>query len=200
MKNNKLSRVACLLSFFFVVFSAVPGTAVAQAKYRSENLTISIKGTASAENWELKSDKGELEAVFGFDSRLKVSGLYSLWFTVGTESLKGDYGAMESSAYKALKSKDFDNISFIHKSSTINQLDANRFDILCIGYLTVAGSEQETNLVVSCTLNDDTTYTCTGTKKLKMTDFNIKAPSVAKGIIKAADDISISYNATITRR
>ena len=201
MKNFR--RISVTSAFFFVlifVLSAFIKTANAQVKYHTDDLNVSIKGTTSVQPWELKSDKGQFEAVFGLGKNDKITDIYTLWFTIETELLKSGHAAMENSAYKALKTKSYDNISFIHKSSIINQVDSKHFEIKCNGYLTVAGTEQETNLVVSCKLNDDKTFTCTGSKKLKMTDFNIKPPSVGLGTVKASDEISIAYDLIIGKK
>jgi hypothetical protein len=201
MKNFRRKSVIPGLFFFFAAlpFSFI-NTASAQVKYHSENLNLSIKGTTSLQDWELKSDKGEVEAMFGLGKNDMIKELYSLWFTVETQSLKGKPGAMENSVYKALKASSYDDISFVLKTATINKVDSNHFDIVCVGTLTVAGTPQETTLLVNCKLNDDKTFLCTGSKKLKMTDFNIKPPTAGLGTVKAGDEISIAYNLTIGKK
>jgi hypothetical protein len=40
----------------------------------------------------------------------------------------------------------------------------------------------------------DKSFTVTGVKKMKMTDYNVKPPTALLGTIKTGNDITISYN------
>jgi len=171
----------------------------AQIKYRSNDLTISIKGTSSLHDWEITSDKGKVDAVFVMGSNLKMTGLSGLHFTVKSESLKSGNNMMDGKTYKALKTNAFDSISFNLKSATIVQQEANSYQLKCLGNLTIAGVTRETELLAACKLNGDKTFTCSGAKKLKMTDFNVKPPVALMGTIKTGDEISVGYNMKIIK-
>ena len=45
----------------------------------------------------------------------------------------------------------------------------------------------------------DKSFTVTGVKKMKMTDYNVKPPTVMLGTIKTGNDISIAYNLKFSR-
>ena len=174
-------------------------TSVAQVKYRSNDITISIKGTSSLHDWEITSDKGKVDAVFVLGNNSKMTALSGLHFTVKAESLKSGNSMMDGKTYKALKTTSFDSISFTLKSANITQLEANSYQLKCLGNLTIAGTTHETELVAGCKLNADKTLSCSGAKKLKMTDFNVKPPVALMGTIKTGDEISVGYNMRIIK-
>jgi len=172
---------------------------IAQVKYHADNMNISIKGNSNVNQWELQSDKGQLEAVFVLSAQQKITGLFSLWFTVDAETLKSGRTAMDKDAYKALKSNNFESINFVLSTAAITESAPGVYLLKCKGFLTIAGTEKETELAVDCKVNNDNTFTCSGVVPLKMSDFNIKAPSAMMGSIKAVDDISIAYSMKIVK-
>ena len=171
----------------------------AQVKYRSEDLIVNVKGSSSAGEWQIKTNKGQLEAVFGLNGTSKITSLYTLWFTVECSTLKNGAPTMEKNAQKALKANDNETINFVLKSSKTKETVPGTFELTCTGFLTIAGVEKETELIVACVLNDDKTFTCSGVKNLKLSDFHIKVPSTPSNNIQPADDISIAYNLKIGR-
>ena len=106
---------------------------------------------------------------------------------------------MEKNTYKALKSNTNETINFILKSSKIKEINPGVFELRCTGFLTIAGVEKETELVVNCISNEDKSFTCSGTKNLKLSDFDVKIPSAGPNTIQPADDVSILYNLKIGR-
>ena len=61
--------------------------------------------------------------------------------------------------------------------------------------MSIAGKNNQTELVASGIYNlADKSFTVTGIKKMKMTDYNVKPPTALFGTITTGDAISISYN------
>jgi len=197
MKTSRKIGAFCFFMCFLVAFLNIPMTSLAQAKYHSDDLTIKIKGTSSVHDWEITSDKGQLEAVLVIGNNSKITGLSGLHFTVQSKSLKSGRNSMDNNTYKALKTNTYNDISFNLTSAKITQLEANSYQLTCQGNLTIAGTTRETELVAACKLNADKTYTCAGDKKLKMTDFNVKPPTALMGTIKTGDEISVAYSLNI---
>src|SRR4051812_41955178 len=198
MKQFRLSALP-MLTTLVLFLTVISNTATAQVKYRSEDLTILIKGTSSLHDWEIKSDKGQFEALFVLGPNYNITGISGLKFTVQSKSLKSGHDMMDNNTYKALKTSDFNSISFVLKNAVINQQDANNYQLKCIGNLSIAGTTKETELIASCKLNADKTFSCSGAKKLKMTDYNVKPPTVLMGTIKTGDEISVAYNLKIAK-
>lgn len=184
-------------SFLILIFVGTPGRSVAQVQYRSDDFTLTIKGTSSVHDWEVTSDKGKLEAVLLLGNNSKITGLSGLHFTVESKSLKSGRNSMDNNTYKALKTNTYNSISFNLTSAKILQLEANSYQLTCLGDLTIAGTTRETELLAGCKLNADKTFTCSGIKKLKMTDFNVKPPTALMGTIKTGNEISVVYSMNI---
>jgi polyisoprenoid-binding protein YceI len=199
MKNlRRLSVSTTLAVLVFLLFSSTVKLQ-AQFKYRSEELVVNVKGTSAVGDWQTKSNKGQIEAVFGLNANNKITGIYSLWFTVECESLKSGTAAMDKDAYKALKTSGSETVNFVLKSAKVKEIVNGIFELRCTGFLTIAGVEKETELLVTCIVNEDKSFSCSGTKDLKLSEFNIKLPSAVLNNIKPADDIAISYNLKIGR-
>jgi hypothetical protein len=126
--------------------------------------------------------------------------LTTLKFSLEAESLKSEKTMMDNNAYKALKTNSAKNISFILSSATISQVNQTNYQIKAIGKLTVAGTTRETDVIADVKYNQaEKIFTVTGTKKLKMTDYNVKPPSFMMGAVKTGDEISISFTTKLAQ-
>jgi hypothetical protein len=155
---------------------------------------VLIKGTSSLHDWEMKSEKGKVEVLLGMGNNAQLLGLSTLKFSIEAESLKSKKDMMDNNAYKALKTKSAKTIAFVLSSAKIKQLSETTYQIKAIGKLTVAGTTRETDISADVKYNaSEKSYTVTGTKKLKMTDYDVKPPSFMMGTVKTGNEISISF-------
>jgi hypothetical protein len=46
---------------------------------------------------------------------------------------------------------------------------------------------------VSCAVNRDASITCTGSKKMKMSEYNVQPPKFMMGAMKTGDAITLEY-------
>lgn len=175
-------------------------------KFSSKNLaaaqtvTLIIKGTSTLHDWEMKSEKGHVEVLLGLGNNAKLLGLTGLKFSIEAESLKSDKSSMDNNAYKALKTSTAKQISFVLSSATISQLNATSYQIKALGKLTVAGTTRETDVIADVKYsNEDKSFVVTGTKKLKMTDYNVKPPSFMLGTVKTGNEITISFKTKLAQ-
>lgn len=166
----------------------------------AQTVSLTIKGTSTLHDWEMKSDKGRVEVVLGLAGNTKLTGLTGLRFSVEAESLKSEKTMMDNNAYKALKTNSAKYISFLATAATINQVNETTYQIRAFGKLTVAGTTKETDVIADVKYNNaDKSFVVTGTKKLKMTDYNVKPPSFMLGTVKTGDDISISFRTKLAQ-
>lgn len=160
----------------------------------SQTVSLVIKGTSTLHDWEMKSDKGRVEVLLGLGSDARLMGLSALKFSLEAESLKSEKTMMDNNAYKALKTNSAKQISFVLTNASITQLSATSYRVKAIGKLTVAGTTRETDVIAEIAYsNTEKMYIVTGTKKLKMTDYNVKPPSFMLGTVKTGDEITISF-------
>lgn len=201
MKRNQQTSLLGL--FIFLVLSTVafaPKGAWIDTKFHSQSLSISIAGTSTLHDWVMKSDKGRSDVVFTLAANDKITDLAALNFTMPAESLKSEHDMMDKNAYKALKTDKNKNITFSLSSADVAQLDANSYQIKAIGTLNIGGTAKQTDLVATAKYNaGDKSFTVTGSKKIKMTDWGVKPPTVMMGTIKTGNDLTINFNTKIVR-
>ena len=194
-------------SLLFVLLTAITSFSLNReknVKLGTENISaiqtvsVTIKGTSSLHDWEMKSDKGRVEVILGLGNNAKLVGLTGLKFSIEAESLKSAKSMMDNNAYKALKTGSAKQISFILTSATITQVNETSYQVKALGKLTVAGTTKDTDVTAEVKYsNTDKSYIVTGTKKLKMTEYNVKPPSFMLGTVKTGDEISISFKTKI---
>jgi hypothetical protein len=198
MKKSSLKNIAISAAMLLTGFT-LSSTAFAQRVFESQVIDITLSGTSSLHDWEMKAVKGVSKAAFSVDRNNKVTGLSMLSFIFPAKNLKSKYTVMDNNTYRALNATKNPNISFILTSATVASTGGDNYQLNCIGKLTIAGTTRETNLTSTGKYNPaDKTFTVTGVKKMKMTDYNVKPPKAMLGTIKTGNDISIAYSIKFT--
>ncbi len=194
---NTLTKKTGLLLLFSMALSIA---AICQTPYHSGALDIRLNGTSNLHDWEMKADKGSSQAVFVVNATGQVTSISSLSFTLPAVNLKSGHSAMDKNTYKALNTGKNPTISFVLTSATVTATGGNNYQLKCVGKLSIAGTVKHTDLVATGKYNPaDKSFTVTGVKKMKMTEYNVAPPKALMGTIKTGDDISISYNLKFTR-
>ena len=166
----------------------------------AQSVSLVISGTSTMHDWEMKSDKGRVEVMLGLGNNAKLLGLTGLKFSIDAETLKSEKTAMDNNAYKALKTSSAKQIIFVLSSAKISQLSETSYQVKAIGMLTVAGTTRETDLVADIKYSHaDKSYIVSGTKKLKMTEYNVKPPSFMLGTVKTGNEISITFKTKLAQ-
>jgi len=185
-----LRRIALLVAINFALFITV----TAQTNYRTNVVDIKLNGTSNLHDWQMKAVSGTSAASFVVTNG-KVTSLSKLDFSLPVKSLKSGKSGMDKNTYKALNSDVNPNISFVLTSGTVVSTGGNNYKLNCQGKMSIAGKTNQTELVASGIYNPaDKSFTVTGIKKMKMTDYNVKPPTALFGTITTGDAISISYN------
>jgi polyisoprenoid-binding protein YceI len=190
MKKMTFSKIALLVAINF----ALSITAVAQTSYSTHVVDIKLNGTSNLHDWEMKAVSGTSAASFVVTNG-KVTSLSKMSFSLPAKNLKSGKSAMDKNTYKALNTDANPNISFVLTSATIVSTGGNNYNLNCQGKMSIAGKTNQTELVATGVYNPaDKSFTVTGVKKMKMTDYNVKPPTALLGTIKTGNDITISYN------
>ncbi len=193
MKNLSLKKIA-LFSTFLVTGFGMCSNLAAQTVLQTQVMDIRLNGTSNLHDWEMKAIKGQSEALFTVDSKNKVTSLSKLSFTLPAKNLKSKHNQMDKNTYKALNTDKNPNIIFMLSSATITETGNNNYKLNCSGKLTIAGISKQTDLIATGKYNpSDKTFTVTGSKKMKMTDYNVAPPKALLGTITTGNDITISY-------
>ena len=185
-----LSKIALLV----LINLALPAIAITQTNYHTQVLDIKLNGTSNLHDWEMKAVSGASAASFVVTNG-KVISLSKLNFLLPVKNLKSGKSGMDNNTYKTLKTDVNPNISFVLTSATVVSTGGNNYKLTCQGKMSIAGKTNQTELAATGTYNPaDKSFTITGLKKMKMTDYDVKPPTALLGTIKTGNEITISYN------
>ena len=197
---RRISVISALSFLMITVASFSIKDSSNNTKFYSSNMSLSIKGTSSLHDWEMKSSKGKCEVEFVIGANDKITAINSLKFDLDPTSIKSEYTMMDNNTYKALKTKSYKSISFVMASGTVTQTDAVSYVVKVLGNLTIAGKTQKIDLAATAKYNSaDKSFTVNGSKKLKMTDYGVDPPTAMLGTIKTGNDITISFTSKIVK-
>lgn len=192
----KRVKSICLLATF-VTFSFA---GLAQLKYTDRGVDITVKGTSNLHDWDVKSDKGIVDATLAMGAGEKTVSFSKLSFVVNAETLKSGKSGMDKNTYKALKTDAHKNITFNLLSANAIPTDGNAYQVKAKGNLTVAGVTKPIDLIVTAKWNPgNQSLTISGVKTFKMTDFGVKPPTAVLGTIKTGDEVNITFSVNIVK-
>jgi hypothetical protein len=169
-------------------------TTIAQVQYQQKNdFTLTINGTSTMHDWEMKTSKIACNATFTFYEDGELGGLTLLNFTMPAESLKSERSGLDAVAYRALKTNKYPTITFNLISATVSKQGTV---ITCSGHLTVAGVTRTIDIVGAAQVNADKSINIKGNKQINMRDFDIEPPTFLFGQFTTGENVTISFNLT----
>ncbi len=169
---------------------------MAQVMYSAkDDLQIVVSGTSTMHDWDMKTSKGESNAMITLNAEGQVAGLTALNFTVPAESLKSNHKSMDKNAYKALKTGEHTTISYTVKTASVTPGG----NIQCQGKLSIAGTTLDTDLTATGQVNADKSISVTGSKKISMKSFHMIPPSFMLGTVTTGNDVTIQFNLTLRK-
>lgn len=170
----------------------------AQEEFKLVRSTVKIEGTSTLHDWSAEVTKASGKAVMQEGGgNLSISSV-NIDMEVG--SVKSDKGStMENNIYNALKGKTYPKITF--QLTKVNSVSGTAADLTAnvSGNLTIAGTTKAVDLAVKGKKKANGELEFSGTKKMKMTTFNVKPPSFMFGAMKTGDDITITFSATFSK-
>jgi len=169
-----------------------------QAIYRiqeSKDIEMKLTGTSTLHKWMMNAKIFTGEAQFRFDSIRsdQLNSLQALNFSLEVENLKSNEKELDKNAYKAMKANEYRDIVYQLVWSKVVHGKGNKYLIEAHGNLTIAGVTRSVKMNVYCIVNKDSTITCTGSEKLKMSDYKIHPPSFMMGAMKTGDAITLDF-------
>jgi hypothetical protein len=188
-------------AIFFTAFSGVPPSGIKGRADGTANADIKVLGTSNLHNWSMEDKEVSCTAKFTYLSvkAKKPDGLAAFTFSFPVHNLKSGESGMDSKAYGAMKAKNGGNIVFTASGSTITPGTGNQFSVTSNGSLTIAGMTKSVVLTAGCQVMPDGSVTCTGTDKLKMSDFGIKPPTYMLGALKTGDALTIDFTMVVKK-
>ena len=175
------------------VLLLIASSSFGQTNYKQNGATtITIAGTSTMHDWTMTSEVANYNASFEVNADGTPSALNSVTVTVPAESLKSKEKAMDKNAYKSLMTDKYKDITFKLTSSKITGKT-----ITCNGNLTISGTTKPVDVEVTYEVKNGN-LVCKGSKNIKMTDFKVEPPTFMFGAIKTGDEITISFDVTLS--
>ena len=181
----------------------------AQVRYQaSPGSKVKIDGTSTIHDWTVEG--GVIGGFIEFESDSvidpakattgEVKAKVEVSFPVRT--LQSGKKPMNDIMYDTMKVKDHTAIKYVMKEMKAQERKAGeplKFDTK--GDLTVAGVTKPIDMVVTLEPQGNK-LKATGSKQLKMTDFGMKppAPAVGLGLIKTADEVTVTFEWITTKK
>ena len=179
-----------------IIFLAVPTLLMAQTTYKlvqSPDVNIKVLGSSNVHDWVMTSTAMQSQGDFNVDGD-KLQGLHSFNFRLAVKSLHSDRASMDDRTYKSVNASKYPDMSYKLTSAVVTSVGKNKYLIKTKGELTIADATQPISMEVTATIGADNTITCTGAKKIQLTDYGIKPPTFMLGAMKVTNDLNIQFN------
>jgi polyisoprenoid-binding protein YceI len=218
MTNPLLSRVLAALLLTAAITTVTAQTAMDRYKGLPTNTTVSIQGTSTAHDWEMKGTLiggyFEVPAGVSFDpAQATIPGLKdgALSATVVARIFlnsihsQADHmpGVMDDLMLKAMKAPDFPRIEYHLTELKLKDghTAGKPFEFDAKGDLAIAGVTNKVSFPVTITYVDKQTIKISAKTKLKMTDYKVEppAPNFGLGLMKCADEVTIIIEWTVAK-
>lgn len=167
---------------------------------RPGDADIKVSGTSNLHNWTMEAKGISCPAKFNFlPGHDQPQSLTALTLSVPVQELKSGESGMDSRAYTALKAKQFNNIVFELTSATLTPGQKDQFQVKSMGNLSIAGVSKPVAMDAACLIDADGAIACSGSAKLKMTDYQIKPPTFMLGALKTGNDLTINFKLVVKK-
>jgi polyisoprenoid-binding protein YceI len=193
MKNRTIVWAAGLILLL------LPLMIQAQGAYKISKSTMTISGTSNLHDWTSSVNDVKGQGVLSIENNALV-GISNLEISIPVGSIKSSKGSiMDNRTYNALKSKEYNLISFQLTRTDGIEKTASGYRIKATGNLSIAGTKKSMPMTVEGKLMSDGSVNFKGSKAMKMTDFNISPPTAMMGAMTTGDDVTISFDITLTK-
>ncbi len=189
MKIKQLSLKSLLIAILLTGFSYQVSC---QTNYTFQSGEMTIAGTSTLHDWVSDVTQINFKGSIQTESTA-LSSIKNVHLTIPVEGIKSTKGrGMDNKTYKALESEEHPNITCSLSSFDIKKT-SKQFNITANGKLIIAGTTKPLLLNFTGQFTDQGNLRFTGSKALKMTDFNIDPPRALLGTLKTGDDITIEF-------
>lgn len=152
---------------------------------------VSISGTSNLHDWQEAAEE------FSIDMKLSTNGASSpmidmVLFKCKAASITSDNSIMTNKTHNALNVEKHPEIHFSSADKSALQVIDGKFSSIISGILTINGITKQVKVPVDGYLADDK-LRVKGEKLIRMSDYEIKAPTALMGTLKTGNDVTVSF-------
>jgi polyisoprenoid-binding protein YceI len=200
-----ITRSISFLIFAVLLFSVNGFSQATANSYKIlSNSTMTLYGTSTLHSFTVNADE-----ISGYitmqeqENGFQLGQSTKLDVTIPVKELKTEKESMNDNMYDALKADDNPNITYMLQSINPTEIPCSTKDsveIKTTGILTIAGVSKTVDVDVygSRTKSGDIEFK--GEKKVKMTDFGVKPPTMFFGTIKVGDEITVAFDLLVSNK
>lgn len=158
----------------------------------SSKSELTVKGTSSLHDWHMAAGlfSGSFEGGLNTNTDLEINNVS---IECKAASIKSDNSIMDDKAHDALKVKKHETISFTSKQPLAVIVNGGTLNSKVGGALSIAGEAKNISIPFKGEVDTEGNVKVKGTLVLKMSDFNMKAPTALMGTIKTGDEVVVDY-------
>ena len=185
-----------LFTLTFLLLAGCP--ALAQNTFTMKSVEASVHGTSSLHDWTSQVTQVECTGTFQSKNTTLLS-MKNVQVKIGVASIKSSEGKiMDRKTYEAFHSDKNPFITYTFPSARVRMNQSDSTIITTSGMLTMAGTTHPVELTAKGKILTNGDLQFSFSKKLKMTDFNMKPPTAVLGTIKVGDEITLNFNMVLT--
>lgn len=199
MKTKQSPSFISILTVFSLALAFLTSPLHAQSTYTlvpKAAVFLKVMGSSNVHDWEMTSNTMQSKGDFKFNANNVLTSINSFQLAVNSKTLKSKHSSLDNRAYKVMKATEHPQIVYHLRSTDITTLSKNKYLVKALGELTIAGSRQIISMNVTVVVNQDNSITCTGTEKIKLSDYSIAPPSYMAGTMKVGNDLTIGFAQT----
>ena len=164
---------------------------------------VTLAGSSNINKWACRSDVFEATIAANPGSFVMAVNPESgkVTVTVPVKSMECGNGRMNRDLYEALDAERFPSIDYVLVSYAFDRerMTETRLVASAIGDITVAGVTKRVEIPITAVRREDGTVAGEGMLRLRMTDFGVKPPVALFGLIRARNDIEVSFKVLLDK-
>ena len=191
MIKNQFSKSIMMLFLSVIIISG--SLLQAQSlKINPKTSTMTIYGTTNVHNFKSKVEQMKGELLLNNSKQIK-----SLVVEIPVNSIKSGEKLMDKKTYETFNDTKYPNITFQLLETSALQITDENISVTVTGNLTMAGVTRKISFKTSGKSLKPGNYEFKGSIPLKMTDFNMKPPTMMMGVMKVGDALTLQYNVNL---
>lgn len=202
MQTETIMKIRTAILAVAFTAAALAGRAGEPARFTPAKVetTVTIKGTSSLHEWEMKGTTigGAIQTD---PDAWKTEGQKpaTASVTIPVKSIRSEHDRMDRIMAETLKAATNPDIRYEMTSAALLKTTGDSFVVRTNGKLSIAGVTRDITLDVNVHRTSANRYVLTAQTPLKMTDYGMKPPVAMMGTLKTGDQITVAFRWVVDR-